>query len=1146
MKKICKTTGALFKIFCSSKTFLTMRITVFLLIFSVVQVMGGSSYSQNTRLSLNLKNVAIEKVLDEIENQSEFFFLFNQKLVNIDRKVDIDVKNKRIKDILAGLFAGEDVNCLVMDRQILLSPKYITERVNVTRDQQPQEIVVTGKVTDEDGNPLPGVNIVVKGTITGTITNMDGNYSIEVVDPEDVLVFTFIGMLSQEIEVGDQTEINTTMARDIIGLEEVVFIGYGKIKRIDVTGSVGSVDADIIKTVNRTSPYETMQGQIPGLIIQSADNKPGGGFSIRIRGSNTINSSSNTTLVVEASESVDQAGYAPGENPLFIVDGMFMNDINFLNPSDIERVDVLKDASATAIYGSRGSKGVVIIQTKKGQTGAMTVQYDSYVGINQPYHLPRIFEGEEFVTFFEDAVVGINYASGNFSFTRDDVVLGDYLRPNEMINIANGDYTDWVDLMKKNGFQTNHSLSLSGGTEKTTYGLGAAYSKKEGNFEGEDYQRFNIRGDISTKLTDWLTLSNNNYFAYAVRNEGSREGFRSCYRLRPTGSPYDANGDWLFFPLEGETFITNPLFEPGSITRETKLLDYLGNISMTITPIENLTLTTTFVPNIEFKRYGEYAGLYSKTTGGFQSRTRADVTNSGRLSWTWDNILNYGISNDNHNIDAIFIYSMFSDQFEQFRMHRRDFATDDFLFYNIDAGAIIQNVESSYTRETLESFTGRLHYGFKQRYLLTVTARYDGASMLAEGNKWALFPSAAFAWRVSEESFMENQNLFNELKVRASLGKTGSNGSGGGLRPLSSQSLIGFSYTNLGDNTTQTAYVTGLANQDLTWEKTKEWNLGLDFGVLLNRISGSIDVYSRLTSDIIFSRPLASTSGFSGVFENVGEATNKGIEVALNSVNVTGSNFRWSTSLNFATNKNEVVKLYGNLDEIVFSNQGGRFVHRVGEPVGSIYSYVWDGIWQMDEMEEAQSYGQQPGQVKVKDLNGDGVIDADNDRTTIGVNVPKWTGGLTNTFNYKNLELTFFIYTSQGATSFTYFHRSHAWDQDNRPARFNGLKTNYWTPDNPSNEWYQPGNGGPYSEGRYYKDVSFTKISYITLGYNLPQQMLSRAGISRLRVYATVQNPFIFTDYERWNPENAARNSWGSAFMNRTYMLGLNVNFVGR
>ncbi|WP_235954759.1 SusC/RagA family TonB-linked outer membrane protein [Cyclobacterium salsum] len=998
-----------------------------------------------------------------------------------------------------------------------------------------QSAEVTGTViSGEDEQPIPGASVLVKGTTTGTVTDLDGNFKITIANPsEAVLTFSFIGYLPQEVPVNNQTSLSVTLSPNVTEMDEVVVVGYGETSRRDLTGAVVSMDADNIKETNKVNAFQSLQGQVAGVNIQLADNKPGGGFNVRIRGSNTINSN----------ETVSQGGFTPGQNPLFVVDGMFVNDISFLNPADIERMDVLKDASATAIYGSRGSNGVIIVETKKGSQGSVSVQYDNYVGVKQAYDLPDMLQGEEFVDYFRDAVVGNAYASGNFGLSPEDVNLEEFMRPNELENVANGDYVDWIDLVRHNGIQQNHSLGINGGNDKTVYGLGVAYTRDEGTFEGENYERYTIRGNMSSELSDLFSMAFSNYATFSIRDEGSREGLRSAYRLRPTGTPFDENGDPLFFPLQGETFITNPLFEPDNITRETRTLNYLSNLSLSYTPHPNLKITSNFSPNIEFNRYGEYRGRFAKSTSGNVGNRRADVTNGNRISYTWDNIVNYKWEpGADHVVNATLVYSLFSDRYENYRIQRRNFPTDEFLFYNIDAGSDLRTAEGGFSKQTLISYTGRFNYAYKDKYLVTVTGRYDGSSILAENNKWAFFPSAAIAWRVIDEGFMQNQSLFEELKLRLSYGETGNNGSGGGLAPLGSLSLIGNNFTNLGDQVAQTAFVTNLANQNLTWEKTKEVNLGVDFGLFNNRIYGSLELYNSNNTGIIFFRPTAQVTGFSGVFENVGEANNKGIELSINSVNADNGDFKWTTSLNFARNVNKVTRLYGDLDQILFGVQAGSYIHKVGEPLGSIFTYEFDGIWQMDEVDLAQSFGQQPGQVRVKDLNDDGVIDAD-DRTIIGANLPDWSGGISNSFNYKNWDFTFFVRTSQGAVSPSYFHISHSGGFDGTPARFNSLHTNYWTPENPSNEWYQPSNNGPFSEPLIYRDVSFVKVGYITLGYNFGQGILEALKINDLRLYFTAQNPFTFTSYEGWDPENAARNSWGSAYNSRILMGGINVKF---
>jgi TonB-linked SusC/RagA family outer membrane protein len=1006
--------------------------------------------------------------------------------------------------------------------------------IGITFNTWGQTRQITGVVFDEDNNTLPGVSIIEDGTTNGTVTNIDGKFTIKVKENSGKLIFSFIGFKTQEVVLDSKTNYEIKMESSVIGIDEVVAIGYGSVKKSDLTGSVSSVDHRDIEQANKVDAISAIEGQSAGVVVQRTDNKPGaGGFNIRIRGASTINTN----------ETASNGGFNPGSNPLFIVDGVFFDDISFLNPSDIESMNILKDASATAIYGSRGSSGVVIIETKKGKNGKMKVNYSNYFGFKQAYHLPPIQDADGYIQYLKDAVVGNEYATGNLDYTTDDVVLSDYLSDEELENVADGVNTDWVDLILVNGFQTNHTINLTGGNDKTIYSVGLAYTKDEGTVEGEDFTRYNVRSNLSSDLTSWLNLSVGNYVTYAIQNTGSWEAFRSAYRLKPIGRAYNDDGSLRYYPIAKETQITNPLFEADNITKETKYLQWVGDIAVKVSPVKNLTITSKFSPNIKYTRYGEYRGLYSKSVSGNAENRRAQVENYNYLSYTWDNIINYKYETGEHAFDFTAVMSRYLERDEEYVVQVRNFTTDDYLFYNLDAGTNINTVSSDYVSQTLESYTGRINYSYKNRYLFTVTGRYDGSSMLAEGHKWAFFPSAAFAWKVMDESFMENQSLFSNAKLRLSLGQTGGNGENGGLEPLASQSLLESSATNIGGSAISTAYISGLANEDLTWERTTEVNLGIDFGFLDNKIFGSVDVYKRKNTDIIFYVPLPTVTGFSGTYDNFGESTNKGIELSLTTVNIDKGDFKWTTNFNFASNKNTIDKLYGDLDEITYSVENSALIHRVGEAMGSLYYYEFDGIWQLDEADEAAVYGQTPGQVKVKDQNNDGVIDPDDDRVIIGQVTPKWTGGITSTMNYKNFDFSFSIITSQGNKILSNYH-NNAFDYDTEPSRlFNGYDVDYWTPNNPTNKWYQPGNGGDYQSAIKYRDISYTKVGYITLGYKLPSTLLDKVHIDNLRVYGTVQNPFIFTPYDGWDPQTAGRNNWGGAFMSRTFMAGINVNF---
>ncbi|MFC5682703.1 SusC/RagA family TonB-linked outer membrane protein [Flavobacterium sp. MAHUQ-51] len=993
-----------------------------------------------------------------------------------------------------------------------------------------QSTEVSGVVLDAQKMPLPGASLLVKGTSNGTTTDFDGNFKVKA-KKGDVIVFTYIGYKTQELVYNGQAKLSVIMVENNSQLDEVVVIGYGTVKKNDLTGSVSTVSAKQIEQANKVDAISALQGQTAGVVIQRTDNKPGGGgFNIRVRGSSTIN----------ANKTADNGGFMPGRNPLFIVDGIFLDDISFLNPADISRMDILKDASATAIYGSRGSNGVVLIETKSGKSGALKVNYSNYIGFKEAYHLPTMQNGSGYIEYLKDVVVGNQFASGNYGYRRGDVVLSNYLSAEELQNVADGVSTNWTDLILKKGLQTNHTLNMSGGTEKTVYTAGLGYTKDEGTLEGESFERFNVRGNLKSDLNKWMNLSIGNYITFATQNSGSWEGFRSSYRLKPIGRPYNADGSLKFYPTVKETQITNPLFEADNQTKETKYLQYIGDIALEIRPAKGLTLTTKFAPNIKYTRYGEWRGLYSKDVVGQPALRRAQVNNFNDLSYSWDNIINYKFEKGVHALTATGVMSRFMQRSEGYYNQVRNFATDDFSFYNLGAGLEVSKPTSFFSKQTLESYTGRVNYTLNDKYLFTVTGRYDGSSVLAEGNKWAFFPSAAFGWKMIDEEFMKSQKIFSNAKLRLSYGQTGNNG---GIAPLSSQSLLANDAVNIGDVPVSTAYITGLANKNLTWERTAEVNVGFDFGVFDNKVSGTIDVYNRKNTDLILFTDIPAITGQPGVYDNVGESRNKGIEVGLNTTNIDKGGFKWTTNFNFATNKNEVKKLYGGLNRILTNDSGINMVITPGQPVGAIFDYVFDGIWQLDQTTEAATFGQRPGQVRVKDINNDGKITPD-DRAVIGQVAPKWTGAVTSTMNYNNFDFSFLVSTSQGNKVSSNFHNNTVFPYDGEPARlFNAAVVNYWTPENPSNEYYQPGNGGNYGNLVKYKDVSYTKISYVTLGYSLPKVALDKLKISSFRIYTTVQNPFVITKYDGWDPENAGRNAWGAAFMSRTYMAGINVNF---
>ncbi len=1075
------------------KIVLIMKLQLVFILGILLQSFANVSVAQSQKINLELKNNTLKEVLQIIEDQSEYSFIYKDELLSPDRKYSGDFKNKSATEVLDEVLEGENLSYMVKGRVIVILAD------EEAKKNAQQGGTVTGKVTDSDGQAIPGATVFIKGTAKGTITDMDGNYSLEVPAGSDVIVFSFVGMKTEEINIEGRSKIDIVLSPDVIGIEEVVAVGYGTMKRSDITGSVGSMESAKIIESRNTSSVGALQGKVAGVDIVRTSNKPGGGFNINVRGINT---------------------YRENTNPLYVVDGITVDNIDDINPEDIEKIDILKDASSAAIYGSRGANGVIIVTTKGGEEGKTSIEYNGYVGLKEAYNLPEIMNAEEWVQFALDSQVG----KGN-----SNPQLSDFLSQEEIDMYNSGADVNWPDKMLRTAMITNHSLTISGGQNGHVYSYGGSVTSDEGVVGNEKYERMTLRSNNEKKFNNYLKVGLRNNMSYSVRDEGSKEAFRSAYRLRPIGKVYDEDGELKLWPSPRETQISNPLVDMNEVTRETRNIHYFANLYIEIKPTNWMTFTSTFSPDIKFQRYGEYRGLNTKSAKGQPKNRRAYYDTYNFWRYTWDNILNIERSLAGHNLKGTFVSSIYKHRHDGSDTQVRNFSTDDYLFYNIGAGSDIRELKTNYNMESLASFLGRISWDYQGKYYATVNARYDGSSRLAPGNKWAFFPSAAIAWRVSEENFMENAGNISNLKVRLSYGKTGS----ASVDRYQSQVNMDSGFYDFGNQGVPAIAIGGLANYGLTWEETAELNLGIDFGFFNSRISGSLELYNRESENMLYNREIPTITGFEKIWDNVGSLKNQGLELSLNTINVKNVDFEWSTSLTFSTNKNEIIDIDGSKQD----NPGNQWF--IGEDITTHWEYELAGYWQLDEAAEAAKYSQDPGEVKVVDQNNDGKIDTE-DRVFIGKETPDWYGSMTNTVRYKNFDLAVFLTTRQGQMLKSEFHDKFAWDQD---GRFNGLKVNYWTPDNPNGTWHQPGNAGPYRGIENFQETSYWKVGYINFGYTLNKSTVERLGMEKVRLYVSAQNPFVFTDYEGWDPENASQNTWGYAFMSRSILFGLNVNF---
>ncbi len=1030
-----------------------------------------------------------------------------------------------------------------------------------------QTITVSGEVTEASGAPLPGVTVVVKGTQQGIVTAADGKYSLTNVPTDGILVFSFIGMKTQEVPVSGKTTINVTMSETSIGLDEVVAVGYGSVKKSDLTGAVGSVSADDIVSKGTTTVLEGIQGKVPGVDITQTSVKPGGGLSIQIRGQNSL-----------------QSG-----NPLYVVDGIVTGDIDFLNPQDIVKVDILKDASSTAIYGSRGSNGVVIITTKNAENtkgGKLHISYDGYYGVRQIARLPDFMSAREFADYRVMDYYTFNQNTGHWELpegskpgplaARNDG-SGAYTVANKLYT---QDYTDWFGLLTRTGHQQNHYLNMSGSANNLTYNVGMGYQNEEGNFQQEYLDRYNLNVSVNHKPSKHFQMGATINLSQTTYDEGYPNAYNELNKMAPYWNAYAPDGSIIAQPGadpalnsdRGQTGTLSPLAEVAAGKNETRRYDVLASAYMEVSPFDGLTFRSTLAPRFYRRRKGVFNGIIQDTYYGSIPRPTREASsdNTESFDYSWDNVLTYKKDiNDVHHITATGLFSTYSTRTERLKVDSKGMPYDS-DWYNLFSGDFNPaNSSSSYSETSLVSYMARLNYDYKGKYLLTASMRYDGSSKLAD--RWASFPSAAVAWRASEESFLQADWLSN-LKLRFSYGHSGNNNGVGAYATQAGPDVGSTVLYNFGGDV-WTGFAPGSpVNQSLTWEKTRETDLGLDFGFFNQRINGSVDVYDKLSDGLLMSRKLAVESGVASMSDNIGSVRNKGIEVALNTVNVQTKNFSWTTSFTFAKNKNAIVSLYGRKVDVVGEK---RFI---GEPINVIYDYRVQGVWSQADYDAGKTvydnHTALPGEAHTIDTNGDGKLTAD-DKVILGTPDPSWTGGMSSNMKFKNWDFSFNIITKQGMlidddfshiyldqgsrstvklASYDYYMPAGVpvIDWNNFVLDANGYATNVgWTTNTTENVnakypiFKNANNSNFNGNTAYYQDASFVKVKNIVLGYTFHQNaVFDRAGIKRLRVYANVLNPFVFTNYPGYDPEYAvSRVRDGNGPANVTYQFGVNLQF---
>ncbi len=1078
-----------------SKLLRFMKVTTFLMLVFALQV-SAKGIGQD-KLTLKFKKTEISNILAHIEKETSYRFLYNQQLVGVRQKISVHVENATVKQALDQLFHRTGLVYQFMENNLIVIKN---EQVKI-KQQKP----ITGKITDENGTPMAGVSVTIKGTGRGTSTDTKGEYTLDAGENE-ILVFSYVGYESQEFKVGSNVSFMVALSSVKKDLETVVVIGYGQVKKRDLTGSVISIKADEIKKVPAANLLESLQGKLPGADITRNNGSAMSGVSITIRGNRSITA---------------------GNGPLIIVDGIQYSSIQDINPNDIQSLEVLKDASSTSVYGSRGANGVIMITTKKGSAGKPKISANSYYGVSSLDKYPSYMNAEQYANLRRDAnrritLAGVN-PGGIWSSTANDGLL---FTSQELDNLSKGVYTNYNDLLFKDGSQQEHQAGISAGGEKTKIYLSLSYFKEKGIFKNDELDRYTGRLNVDQSLGKIARAGMQLQFSYYdidLRTSPVDE----ASKISSFSKAHDSLGNIILSP-NNEAARWNPLIDeqPGIAVNNTIIQRTFGITYLELTPLKGLTVRSNLGIVFNNSRQGAFFDNNSLFRRG-QGSQALYSTSTGRNT-TWENILTYSRQFKNHNLVFTGVTSFLQNNNEDVTGQGDRQILPSQLYYALGGVTTGIAINSSYRKDNLVSFTGRANYSYKGKYLATASIRRDGSSKLGAGNKWDVFPSLAVAWRISEETFLVNSKTVTDLKLRLSYGVTGNDA----IPPYRTQSGLYRIPNAFGENPALGfSFSDTIGNPKLKWEKTKAFNAGIDFSLVKNRITGTIDFYKTNTEDLLLLRQLPSSSGVSTTYDNVGKTANTGLDIGLTFAIIRKADMVFNAGLTFYTNKERIIFLPNNTNDI--ANQWF-----IGSPVLVIYDYEKIGIWQLADSALAAAYGQKPGDIRVKDQNKTNTITTD-DRKVLGQLVPKWNGSLNLDFRYKGFDLNVFVFARIGQMMpYAYNTRFHMAGRENSAIK------NYWTPENASNEYPRPRTTAafasiPYSSTLTYEDASFVKIRTLTLGYTFPKSMLERFGVSNVHIYISGKNLFGFSKIKDYDVER------GGALANpltRLVLAGLSVD----
>lgn len=1076
---------------CSGFIFLVMRTTMFLILFSAFSSYAVNNYAQTKQLSVSLERAQLKKVFKEIERQSEFYFMYNDAQLDVKQQVSINATGADIYQILDKVLEGKDIDYKVIEKQIVLTPKTVKSPSVI--DQQDRK--VSGTVVNEEGVPLPGVNITIKGTNKGVTTDADGKFVIEIEDESVVLVFSFVGYQEKELSVEENEKINVTLESKLEKLDEVVVIGYGSSSRKLLSSSVTSVNSAQIEDAVASGIQEAIQGKSSGVQINRNSGTPGASISMNIRGKSSISAGTQPLYVV------DGVPITSGDYSQISMEGQGIDAIGDLDPNDIESISILKDASASAIYGARAGNGVVLIETKSGKEGKTTISFNSYYGIQEVNNKLDMMNADEWKNYVE-------------TFDPDFV---EDLDPD--VN------TNWQENVFRLAPVANSELSMRGGNAKTTYYLSGRYFKETGVVLGSDYDKMSGRLNLDHQITDWFKIGARVSNAYTdndrIRGDQSINGvIPNAISKPPVYRVKDELGNYL-----QEGFWDNPVAIGNEVLNNASSFRNISNIFGEVDITENLSFKNQWgvdIYNLDERRFEPSIVKSASEENGVASDASTKVE-----KYTQQSTFSYMKTIGEHNLDVLLGYSFEKINEKWNSMSAIDFPSDE-LQYITSAGKV-ESSSSNAFEEGLQSFFGRFKYNYDNKYLFSFSLRRDGSSRFGENNKYATLPAASLAWRMGEEDFMSNLNSIDEFKVKLSYGLTG-NDKIGAFRYLNLYSS-GYNY-----NSKAGIIPTQMPNPDLKWETTHNYNFGIDLAMFEEKIMFSTDVYYNKTTDLLLNRPLPGSSGFTSVSSNVGALENKGLEISINTTNF-DSDFKWTSDFNLSFNRNKILELYN--DQPITEVGRGNNAAIVGEPISVFF------------MHESLGVDPSTGELILNDVNEDGKI-TEEDRKVVGNPNPDFTGGLTNSFNYRNFDMRIFLEFAYGNDIFNgtrqYAESMKFGTSDNQLATIKDR----WK--QPGDETYIPKHNGENNlsplSSHYIEDGSYLRIRQVSLGYNLAESFLEKY-VNSARIYFKVENLMTFTPYSGMDPEvnysGVGTLRAGTDFFTypqvRTYILGLSLNF---